>query len=112
MPLINTFLWISLLLVLLLGLQLVNAYNRAERSAYQRYARLCRNDRSRTPVRMRDADLQADYSMKMSGFLTVGQAEAAQGHTAVSYLLPPQYSATGSDSGQKMAAVSDCQSCA
>ena len=111
MPLTNIFLWLSLLLVLLLGLQLVNSYYCAERAAFQRLASLKKNERQ-------DRLPQTDYSHRKiyvnqvkTEFLTVGQVESCTGNNMVSFRLPSSQ-LTDISVQRKEAAISDCQSCA
>jgi len=116
MPLINAFLWITLLLVLLLGLQLVMSYQQAERSASRKMktatARNCQPvQHYNTRHRLQTAGTAAMIA-KPSGFMNTGCVTGDYPIETVSFYLPSGMSASASAGQQKKAAASDCQSCA
>ncbi|HAL74179.1 MAG TPA: hypothetical protein DCM45_03680 [Clostridiales bacterium] len=110
MPLINTFLWITLILVILLSIQLVYSNQRAE----QEIMRKAFKTRIKTHYGNLQAPDQARFSKRsnVSTFLTVGHQTVSSNPSTISYYLPASQTSAVSNQQTKMAAVSDCQSCA
>jgi hypothetical protein len=110
MPLINTFLWVTLTLVILLSLQLIYSYHRAEHEIMRKAVKKRRYNRyakQQTPDNVRFSQRS-----NINTFWTVGQPLSSSDPSMISYYLPASQSAATLNQQSKMAAVSDCQSCA
>jgi len=109
MPLINTFLWVTLILVILLSFQLVYSYHRAEQEILRKAVR--------TRINIRCTNHQStDYAgfrkqPGVSSFMSVGQQTVSADSSTISYYLPGAQP-TAANQQSKMAAAADCQSCA
>lgn len=110
MPLINTFLWVTLVLVILLSLQLVNSYRQAEQEIMRKS---CKTHRHNCDVLRRPLE-QNTFCPRSSNnaFLTVGQSSGCSVSSTVNYYLPASQSISPLNQPSKMAAVTDCQTCA